>query len=283
MAKVTLGFKAFDAHELLCHFMAVEAGLYRSEGIEVELVDLTFFDEPGHPPHWYQASCGAALVSALKGFPQRVFFVAVDRPMFWIWARAPLADLAGLAGGRIATFAATAPPHRLANIVLQQAGLNPMKDVALMPARDDVARVGLLRSGSADAALLSSAVPPARMRALDFNRLCFIGDALRLPTTGLAVHPAQIERAPAEVSALAAIHTAGLRLIHADPELTATVLRDWFDVGADIARATSHSYAAAFTENGRTTPDIAQGAIDSICASLGTAESPAWDRIYDWR
>lgn len=283
---ITLGFKAFDAHELLCHFVAVHAGLYQREGIAVQLADITFIADSELPEHVFQASCGAALASAVKGSGQRVVFVAVDRPMFWIWSRAPLSGVAGLARRRLATFPAVAPPHALANIVLRKAGLDAGmdvgRDVTLLPARDDVARLGLLRSGSVDAAVISSAIAPARMAGLGFHLLCFIGDELRLPTTGLAVDQAHLQRAPEQVSALVASHRESLRLLHSDPELTAAVLRDWFDVGSDIAAATAQCYASAFTADGRTSPAIAQGAIDALCAELDIAARPAWDQVYSF-
>jgi hypothetical protein len=290
---ITLGFKAFDAHELLCHFVAVQAGLYQRDGIAVQLTDITFVADADLPEHLFQASCGAALVgavraSAVRGSGQKVVFVAVDRPMFWIWSRAPLAGLAALAGGSLATFPALAPPHALANIVLRTAGLEAGmeaslqtgRDVTLLPARDDLARLGLLRSGSADAAVISSAIAPARMAGLGFHPLCFIGDELRLPTTGLAVDQAHVQRAPDQVHALVGIHRESLRLVHADRELTAAVLRDWFDIAPAIAAETAQCYATAFTTDGRTSPAIAQGAIDALCAALGIAARPAWDRIY---
>jgi ABC-type nitrate/sulfonate/bicarbonate transport system substrate-binding protein len=279
---ITLGFKAFDAHELLCHFVAVQAGLYQREGIAVQLADITFVADADLPAHVFQASCGAALASALKGSGQQIAFVAVDRPMFWIWSRAPLAGVAGLARRRLATFPAIAPPHALANIVLRKAGLDVARDVTLLPARDDVARLGLLRSGSADAAVISSAIAPARMGGLGFHLLCFIGDELRLPTTGLAVDQEHMQRAPEQVRALVASHRESLRLVHSDPELTAAVLRDWFDVSPEIAAATAQCYATAFTADGRTSPAIAQGAIDALCAAMGIATRPAWDQVYSF-
>jgi ABC-type nitrate/sulfonate/bicarbonate transport system substrate-binding protein len=277
---VTLGFKAFDAHELLCHFVAVQAGLYERERITVQLADITFVADAELPDHVFQASCGAALASAVRGGGQKVVFVAVDRPLFWIWSRAPLEDLTGLTQRRLATFPAMAPPHALANIVLRRAGLEAGRDVTLLPARDDLARLGLLRSGSADAAVISSAIAPARMAGLGFHPLCFIGDELRVPTTGLAVDQAHVQRAPEQVRTLVGIHRESLRLVHADRALTAAVLRDWFDVGAAIAEETAQRYAAAFTADGRTSPVIAQGAIDALCAAMGVAARPPWDRVY---
>lgn len=280
MTRITLGFKAFDPHELLVHCVAARAGLYRRERLEVELADITFVPENELPEDWYQASCGAALVSAVRGLAQRVVFVAVDRPMFWIWSRTPLGHLSGLRGRSVATFPAQAPPHNLANMVLRKAGIDVAREVRLLQARDDVARLGLLRSGSADAAVLSSAIAPARMMALGYHQLACIGDELRLPTTGLAVDAAHIARAPDEARTLVGIHRAALRYVHDDAELTATVLREDFDVGADIAADTALLYRASFTADGRTSPEIAQGAIDALCNALAVAERPAWDSIY---
>lgn len=280
MSRITLGFKAFDPHELLVHFVAVRAGLYRRESLEVELADITFVADNELPDDWYQASCGAALTSAVRGLAQKVVFVAVDRPMFWIWSRTPLGHLSGLRGRSLATFPSQAPPHNLANIVLRKAGIDPANEVRLLQARDDVARLGLVRSGSADAAVLSSAIAPARLTALGFESLCWIGDELRLPTTGLAVDAAHIARAPAEVRALVGIHREALRRVHADPDLAATVLREDFDVSAEHAAGTAQLYRTAFTADGRTSPEIAQRAIDALCAALAIAQRPAWDQVY---
>ena len=80
MIRIQVGFKAFDPHELLCHFVAVDAGLYQRENIDVELIDITFVADNELPPHVSQVSCGAALSSALKGIAQRIIFIATDKP-----------------------------------------------------------------------------------------------------------------------------------------------------------------------------------------------------------
>jgi hypothetical protein len=36
----------------------------------------------------------------------------------------------------------------------------------------------------------------------------------------------------------------------------------------------------AFTEDGRTSADIAQRAIDALCDALSIAARPAWDQVY---
>ena len=280
MYSVTLGFKAFDAHELLCHFVAQQAGLYKKHGLQVGLEDITFIPESDLPRHWFQASCGAALASAVKGIPQRVVFVGVDKPMFWIFARQDIKRLDDLGKKKLATFPSFAPPHQLANIVLARAGLTGPDAAKLHAARDDTARFGLLRSGHVDAAVISSAMAPARLIGLGFNLLAFLGDEFRMPTTGLGVDQAHVESEPELTDLIVAIHKKSLALMHDDIPLVSRVLQEVFEVAAGYADLTARQYVACFTADGTTTGEIAQAAIDAMARSMDLDVPPDWREVY---
>jgi len=261
MKSITLGFKAFDPHELLCHFVAVEAGLYRSRALEVELVDITFIPENELPK-------------------QRVVLVAVDKPMFWLYARPGISSLGELRNQRVATFPAIAPPHHLANIIMSRAGLDVATEINLRSARDDVARLGLLKSGNVDAAVISSAVAPAKLTALGFNTLCCFGDQVRIPTTGLGIDQSYLDQEPELVRLLVDAHREGLRLIGQDLPLVGRVLQEYFEVAPEHLEATARVYQACFTRDGTTTSEIAQGAVDALAKSLGIATPVPWQKVY---
>lgn len=280
MTALTLGFKAFDPHELLCHFVAVDAGLYRSKALEVELVDITFIPETGLPADWFQASCGAALASAVKGIPQRVILVAVDKPMFWLYARPGISSIAELRNQRVATFPPIAPPHHLANIIMSRAGVDVGSNLTLRSARDDVARLGLLKSGHVDAAVISSAVAPAKLAALGFNTLCCFGDQIRIPTTGLGIDQSYLDRERDLVGSLVGAHKESLKLIHHDLDLVSRVLRDYFEVAPEHLNATARLYQSCYTPDGTTSPEIAQGAVNALAKSLDVGAPPAWQQVY---
>lgn len=272
---VTLGFKAFDAHELLCHFLAERSGYYRDAGLQVELADITFTPDADLPDKMFQASCGAAFLAGLKSIRQRILFVAVDRPMFWLYARD---DIDSLHGGRIATFPPIAPPWHFTRILLARHGLDADTDVTLLPARDDIARLGLLRSGNADAAILSSAISPARVEELGYCRLACLGDAIRIPTTGLACHANTIEQDPELVKALVNAHLRSLQQLHGDPEAAGEILADIFDIEAP---GTTELFMPCFTPDGRMEADAGRAAIDFMAQALELAETPAWEILYD--
>jgi len=280
MTNVKIGFKAFDPHELLCHFVATNAGLYQRENITVELVDITFVADADLPHDVSQVSCGAALSSALSGTPQKIVFIATDKPMFWIYSNPKIPDISGLVNSKIATFPVMAPPHHLANIFLKRMGINVDQQVTLLPARDDVARFGLLASNHVDAAVISSSIAPEKIHQAGMRKLCFLGDEIRIPTSGLAVHPAYFEKEEKLVWTLVRILRQSLSIIHHDVAVTGEVLHKYFAVDDQFKEKTAKLFQGCFTRDGCTTPTIAQNAIDAMCRSLGTATNPAWDEIY---
>ena len=283
MTTIQVGFKAFDPHELLCHFVAVNAGLYDRENIDVELIDITFVADTELPAHVSQVSCGAALGSALKGNPQRILFVATDKPMFWIYSGNKIKSIGALAQSKIATFPATAPPHHLANFILRKSGINVEQDIVLLPARDDVARFGLLASGHVDAAVISSAIAPAKIEQTGQNMLCFFGDEIRIPTTGLAVDQTFLEQETELIKTLVNILQQSLSIIHADPDAVARVLKEYFGVDDSFKIETAELLQNYYTEDGMTTQEIAQNAINTMCKSLSISTVPDWQQIYDFR
>ena len=279
--ELQLGFKAFDTHELLCHFVAEQAGFYKESGLAVELLDITFLADADLPEELPQVSCAAALAAALRGHAQRIVFVATDRPMFWIYGAQGVATLGDLEDKRLATYPAAAPPHHLANMVIRRAGLDPGR-VALRPARDDAARVGLLKSGHADAAVVSSAMSPIMLQQAGCNELCMVGDGIRLPSTGLAVNAAFLDHQREVVRSLVRALSRALRLAHGNLQLVAEVLERRFDIGASVSAATAGRYAACLSPDGRTSAEIAQAAVDAMRSSLSIASPVAWESVYDF-
>jgi ABC-type nitrate/sulfonate/bicarbonate transport system substrate-binding protein len=281
MAPLELGFKAFDMHELLCHFIAVRAGLYVQHGLRVTLVDTTFTRDDKLPSNRVHAACGTALVMWLRGAPIQVVFVATDRPLFWVYGRSGARTTNALKGALIAGFPSTAPPAQFLNVILEQTGLDPVRDVTILASRDDVARIGLLTAGDVDAAVISSAVPPAEMERAGFNPVCFFGDWLRVPTTGLAVTRSLLQREQPAVEALVSTFAQALALLQSDPATVQSVLAEIFRVPTRSLTATSDLLRRCFTTTGDCPSAITNGAIALMARALGIASRPSGS-LYDF-
>ncbi len=279
MDEVALGFKAFDAHELLCHFLAERHGFYRDASLQVRLVDTTFIPEEKLPPDIFQVSCGAALMGRLRGRPYRVVLIATDRPLFWLYSRTHL-NLEELGGKRVASFPALAPPHLFLLAILRKRGVDPER-VDIVAVRDDTARLGLLGWEQVEAAVASSAVPPALARRSGFETAAFFGEELRVPTTGLAVFADFLERKPDLVERMTRAHRRSLALIQEDPEAVASVLSRVLGITGDLARQVYDELAPCFSSNG--TSEHSRQALEIMAREMEIRPESSHEDLYDFR
>lgn len=274
MQRILLGFKAFDVHELACHFIARHAGIYAAHGLDVQLIDTTFQSSEQLPPRTFEAACTAALIAWLHGAPVRVVFVACDRPMFWLVGRRGGPAAADTGPLRIAGYPPGTPPDVLLRRVLGGEAGAARREALVLPARDDVARLGLLQGGDVDAAIISTAVPRSRLVRRGIEILRFFGDTLRVPTTGLAVHRNLQMREPELVRTMCACYRESLQLLHADERLAVAALTAALDLTQDDAHEVVATLRHCCTRDGRTTTAIESGAIDGMSRLLGVKPPP---------
>ena len=281
MKTVECGIKAFDVHELLCHFVAQRGGFYAAAGLDVRLVDTTFTpDEKLPDANYFQVACGAAVFSRSVRF--RIFLAAVTRPMFWLYGTAGTDSVEQLAGKRIATYPALAPPYWFNRIALRNHGLDPDNDVELKPARDDAIRLGLLREGAVDAALISSAISPAAIQQLGLNTLTLVGDEIRFVTSGIATTEKIAQEDPDLVQSLVSIYRQSLAVIHEAPTEICSILVDVMGITQEGAEKTYELILPCYTPDGFIEMDTLQAALDTLSAEQGTDAPVTAGDVYDF-
>lgn len=236
-ADVALAFKAFDPHELLAHAVALGAGLYAEAGLVPRLVDTSGAPEADLDPGAVLVACGSALLARAgaedaEARPEIVLAACIV-PMFWLCA-AEGGPATVEPGARIAGFPAPAPPAAFLRHVLRERGLDPGADLTIAACRDDTARLGLLRTGDADLALVSSAVLPLEAHRL--RVLIDVGAALGrpLPSTGLAVGAGLRAEHPELVGRLIGVHRDALGLLHTDPRAAEAALERVFSLPGEV-------------------------------------------------
>ena len=278
MTGIHLGFKAYDVHELLCHAVAEAAGLYADAGLAVTLIDTTFIPDEALPENTFHAACGAALASFLAGQGRKVVFIACDKPMFWLYGRDGIDSLEQLGQARVATFPDAAPPAHFLKKLLADAGVAP----GLLPSRDDTARLALLTSGSVDAALLSSLYLPHEVEARGPQRLAFIGDSLRLPSTGLAVSQELNQQQPELVARMVKIYQQSMKYVYDDNDaLLRSVLVDAFGMPAQGLDRSLQVVRDCYNRPGYSEDSLLQAALDNMAAGMGLASRAPGD-LYEF-
>jgi ABC-type nitrate/sulfonate/bicarbonate transport system substrate-binding protein len=279
MQQIQLAFKAFDVHEMLCHAIAEAAGLYAEADLSVTLVDTTFVPDEALPENTFHVACGAALTSFLAGRRRKVVFIACDKPMFWLYGRAGITSLKQLGQARVATFPDVAPPSHFLRQFFTAAGVAP----GLLPARDDIARLALLTSASVDAALLSSLYLPHDVEARGPARLAFIGESLRLPSTGLAVSSELHEEKPDLVASMVKIFQQSMKYVYDDNDtVLRTVLVDAFGMSAQGLNTSIQTVRDCYNPFGYSNDSLLQGAVEKMAATTGLA-SRAPEDLYEFK
>lgn len=279
MQQIHLAFKAFDIHEMLCHAIAEASGLYVDAGLSVTLVDATFLPDEALPENTFHTTCAAAMTSFLAGRPRKIVFVACDRPMFWLYGRAGITSLKQLSQARVATFPDVAPPSFFLRQFFTAANIAP----GLLPARDDNARLALLTSASVDGALLSSLHLPHEVTARGLHQLAFIGESLRLPSTGLAVDSELYEDNPDLVASMAKLFQQSMQYIYdADDSVLRAVLVNTFGMSANGLDTSIQTVRDCYNPLGYSCYSLLQRAIEDMAAATGlTARAP--EDLYEFK
>ena len=281
MKTVECGIKAFDIHELLCHSVARRGGFYAAAGLDVRLVDTTFTPDEKLPgANYFQVACGAAALSRRVRF--RIFLAAVSRPMFWLHAATDIETVKQLEGKRIATFPPQAPPYWFNRIALRNHGLDPDSDVELKPTRDDASRLGLLREGAVDAALLSSTISPVTIRRLGLNTLILLGDEIRFVTSGIATTVKIAQEDPDLVKSLVSVYRQSLAVIHNSPAEIQSILVEVMSIMPEVAEKTYESIVPCYTPDGYVEVEILQTALNTLNAEQGTDAAINAAELYDF-
>ena len=281
--KITIGFRAFDPHELLIYFLAVNLGHYKQNGLTPELKDvaLTTDDDELYHSVEYLVACGSALMGALKGIHWKIVFVATENPMFWVYGNQEISSLQELRGKKIAGYPLNTPPGRFLRIILRKNGIDPDRDLTIESVHDDLSRLGLLRSGQADHAVLSSAMPPPKIQKLGLKMNLFFGEHLKIPSAGLAVREELVQENPDQVRGVIRAHNLALNAVSEFPTRAMRVIANLSNNPSDLASETYDLVFPLLTTDGKSSEKVNSEAIRLLSQELSLNPRKSND-IYDF-
>ena len=187
---------------LLPTFAAHDKGFFRDEGFDVELI---------HMPATlastalmtgdldYNGAATGVISAAVQGRPMKVLLFTVSRPLMFLVSRKDIREPRDLKGKKVAGSTPGASATLLAVQALRHVGLEPGRDVTILPMGGTAAgRLAVLESGAVDASLLSV---PENIFARDkgFNELLFLGDVVEFAQAGFGATEKRIKENPDEV------------------------------------------------------------------------------------
>ena len=290
MHELDFGYVGLGAHEELVLSVAEALGFYEEEGVRVDVRDATAWDDERLRRAAIVGLGRTVLLRLRFSVPWTGVCVNTEHPLFWLMARSEFARVEDLRGRRIGMHAPLVAPGCFGRIVLRNRGLDPERDVEIVPMQpgDYAEHLRLLASGDLDAAVVGSTVSPEQLVAEEGLRLLvFFGDAFQIPTTGVAVDPTTLSLDDdGAVAALVRANVRALRAVLDEPDVaTAQIRRLVARVDEGGARDFYDRYVAPyFKRDGRPDSAVVARALPTVTAELRDlsriGDAPAPGDVY---
>jgi ABC-type nitrate/sulfonate/bicarbonate transport system substrate-binding protein len=218
LKKVRLGVAATSVG-FLPIYTAYHRGFYRDEGIDLEIILMSlaaannaFFKGEID----YSAGLTGLALAAVRNYPAKILIFTVAKPLQSFMSRKDIKDPRDLKGKKVAGSSPGGSATILAYQALRHFGLEPGKDVQVLPMGGSGAgRLAVLEQGVVDASLLSV---PENIIALNkgYNELIFLGDIVNFPQNGFGTSVTRIQQQPEEVYKMVRATLRGLMFIMDD-------------------------------------------------------------------
>lgn len=215
LKKIRMGTSSTNV-SYLALYAAMHRGFFKEEGIDLELIFM-----PANLASTavltgdidYNGAVTGVIGAAVRGQPVKVLIFTVARPLLFLVSKKEIKEPRQLKGKKIAGSSPGGSATLLANQVLKQLGLEPGRDVSVLPMAGSAAsRYAVLESGVVDASLLSV---PENIVATEkgFNELIFLGDVVEFPQNGFGTSEKRIRENPDEVYRMVRATVRGLQFV----------------------------------------------------------------------
>jgi len=215
LKKIRMGTSSTNV-SYLALYAAMHRGFFKDEGIDLELIFM-----PANLASTavltgdidYNGAVTGVIGAAVRGQPVKVLIFTVARPLLFLISRKEIKEPGQLKGKKIAGSSPGGSATLLAHQVLKQLGLEPGRDVSVLPMAGSAAsRYAVLESGVVDASLLSV---PENIVAVEkgFNELIFLGDVVEFPQNGFGTSEKRIRENPDEIYRMVRATLRGLQFV----------------------------------------------------------------------
>jgi ABC-type nitrate/sulfonate/bicarbonate transport system substrate-binding protein len=215
LKKIRMGIAATSVG-FLPIYAAYHRGFYKDEGIDLEIILMSlaaannaFFKGEIE----YSAGLTGLALAAVRNYPAKILIFTIAKPLQSFMSRKEIKEPRDLKGKRVAGSSPGGSATILAYQALRHFGLEPGKDVQVLPMGGSGAgRLAVLEQGVVDASLLSV---PENIIASNkgYNELIFLGDVVTFPQNGFGTSATRIQQQPDEVHRMVRATMRGLMFV----------------------------------------------------------------------
>jgi NitT/TauT family transport system substrate-binding protein len=267
LKKVRMGSSSTNV-SFLALYTALYRGFFKDEGIDLEIIYM-----PANLASTavlngdidYNGAVTGTIGAAVRGQPMKVLLFTVAKPFLFLVSKKDIKDVKQLKGKKIAGSSPGGSATLIAEKVLKHFGLEPGRDVSLLPMGGSAAgRYAVLETGVVDASFLSV---PENIIALEkgYNELIFAGDVVEFPQNGFGTSEKKIHENPDEVYRMVRATLRGLQFVwdkNNQEAVTDILMKQWRINDPKMAAEMFKQVTRVLTKDAYVKPESVQVLID---------------------
>jgi NitT/TauT family transport system substrate-binding protein len=250
--KIRMAYSAFSV-AFLNVFIAKDAGLFKKNGIEVELIQMA-----GPLPIAalaageidYLTGFTTGLVAASQGAPLKGVLITLKKPPFYLVSEPGIQKLDELTGKRLGVDRIGSLQHLVARLMFKLRGVNPEK--VLFTQTGSVSNtVTSLGQGAVSAALLSG--PHNVIMAQKGYRQIAAADELPMsfPTSGLVIHAAKLKTDAGRIKTVMRAMLDSIAFSQRESKWAINYIKDKWKLEPKIAETVYHQWLTTLSPDGK--------------------------------
>jgi NitT/TauT family transport system substrate-binding protein len=268
LKKVRMGSSSSNV-SFLAIYAALHRGFFKNEGIDLEIIQMSANLTSAAVLAGdldYSAAVTGLIGGAVRGQPTKVLLFTVERPLLFLMSKKEIKDPKQLRGKNIAGSSPGGSATLLAYRVLRHFGLEPGRDVSVLPMGGSAAgRFAVLESGMVDASLLSV---PENIIAMEkgYNELVFLGDVVQFAQNGFGTSEKKIRENPDEVYRMVRATLRGLQFVwdkNNHEAVTDIMMKQWRVNDRKMAAEMSKQVTRVLTKDASVKAESVQELIDT--------------------
>ena len=249
--KVRMSISSLDV-SFLTGGVGQKRGFFRDEGLDVELIRMNAnisVTALSTGDIDYTMIFGSVVRGAMRGLPMKVLACFMDSSTHILIARPEFKSVRDLKGKTLGVSTIGATSDVAARMMMKHGGVDPERELKIVPLGAERARFGALREGIVDVAVVS---PPADSEATKYglNVVSRFYEIYKMPFTGLGSHLKKLTEKPDEVKRMLKAMIRTNRFIRQNRDGTIQTMVEWMKIDRESAAATYDSTRRVFSEDG---------------------------------
>jgi ABC-type nitrate/sulfonate/bicarbonate transport system substrate-binding protein len=270
LEEVIIGYPSRSLTELPTH-LALKKGFFRSEGLDVKLVQarsniLAAALASGNMA--YLTSVTTTLGGIMGGLPAKIIAGITKNNPDFLMVRPEIRSFAELRGKKLAVSGFGGASHQRLLLILSKAGLNPSTDVTILSVGDARLRLEQLRVGAIDATVLTAPNNFMAERA-GFRSLGSSSEVLALPAVGIATLERRLKEKPDEAKKVLRALLKGMRHLKERRDEAVATAMEWLSLDRELAERSYDIMLPNYSLDGSIDPVALQASLDQLSQRRG--------------